>query len=507
MKKLISFALALLMVFSVSVTVFAAGETGSITIENIVVGDAHYSLYRILDLQSYDLELDGGTYAYVLNAKWAEFFVAGDGKDYVTIENISAYVPEDPTQDFSQFYVTWKEGVSTDRYTKVQEFAKAALAYAQEKGISPDKDHGDIVISDSTGTFNNLPLGYYLVDSNVGALCSLTTTNPNAKITAKNGVPTLDKQVKEDSTGHYGESNTAGFDEVMEFMTTIYVQGGAQNYVLHDKMHNMTFAGVTKITRNTAEVLVEGTDYTVTNTCTDSTCACTFQVVFASSFTDTLKSGDTIVVEYKAILTEAAVVGEEGNANETHLVFGENMSSMTDSTKTYTYGFELVKTDAQNLLLDGATFKIYTAATDGTEVALFGMDTDSDGVVDLYRHNHSSSSGHEVVVKDGVIRIEGIDSGTYYLEEITAPEGFNKLTERQAFTITKNEYASISVKAGTTRLEVTTGTGVQVVNKGGTILPETGGKGTVMFVTFGTLVVLCTGVLLVTKKRMSMIQE
>ena len=52
-----------------------------------------------------------------------------------------------------------------------------------------------------------------------------------------------------------------------------------------------------------------------------------------------------------------------------------------------------------------------------------------------------------------------------------------------------------------------TGSGVHVVNKSGTMLPETGGMGTMMFITFGMVVAMGTGVLLVTKKRMSMIQE
>ena len=51
------------------------------------------------------------------------------------------------------------------------------------------------------------------------------------------------------------------------------------------------------------------------------------------------------------------------------------------------------------------------------------------------------------------------------------------------------------------------GSGVHVVNKTGTMLPETGAMGTTMFLFFGALVVLSTGVLLVTKKRMNMIEE
>jgi len=52
-----------------------------------------------------------------------------------------------------------------------------------------------------------------------------------------------------------------------------------------------------------------------------------------------------------------------------------------------------------------------------------------------------------------------------------------------------------------------TGSGVHVVNKTGSMLPETGGMGTIIFITLGVLVVLGTGVLLVTKKRMSMIED
>lgn len=517
MKKLISLSLAILLVFSMAVTAFAEEETGSITIENIVTTNhANYSVYRILDLQTYKVTDKGGMYSYILNAKWADFFVNGAGKNYVTIANVENYTSS--TTDFSTFFVTWKEGVSTDRYTTVQEFAKAALAYAKEKGIGPDSSTIKITSDTTVGIFDKLPLGYYLIDSDVGALCGLTTTNPDAKITAKNGVPTIDKQVKEDSNGHYGDSNTVGIGEEVNFMTTITVQAGPQGYVLHDKMTNMDFNGVSSIVVNGTKSLVAGTDYTETTTCVDPDCsygaACTFQVTFKDTFIATLKSGDSIVVNYTATLTEKAVVGGAGNPNETYLEFGENKETTTDSTTTYTYGFDLVKTDSQNLLLDGASFRIYTAAEGGQEVAVTKVgkiDTNNDGTLDtdLYRHDHTAGAGGEkIVVTGGKVRIEGLDSGTFYLEEIDFPEGYNKLSARQAFTINnKNEDAHIQLKGETGLYEVTTGTGIQVVNNSGTILPETGAMGTTLFITFGMVVVLATGVLLVTKKRMSKIED
>jgi LPXTG-motif cell wall-anchored protein len=110
--------------------------------------------------------------------------------------------------------------------------------------------------------------------------------------------------------------------------------------------------------------------------------------------------------------------------------------------------------------------------------------------------------GDPIVVKDGVVTVVGFDNGTYYLEETVAPEGFNKLEGRKEFTITDG-----NLDATFTGGIYSTGSGVHVVNKSGTMLPETGGMGTTLFITFGLLAVLGTGVLLVTKKRMGMIQD
>lgn len=57
--------------------------------------------------------------------------------------------------------------------------------------------------------FDNLDLGYYLVDSTLGTLCSLDTTNPDVTIEEKNAVPTNEKEVEEDSTNAYGKTNDA----------------------------------------------------------------------------------------------------------------------------------------------------------------------------------------------------------------------------------------------------------------------------------------------------------
>jgi len=478
MKKAASLLLVLAMMFAMTMTSLAA-EIGSITISGIT-GDATYEIYKLLDLESYDK--DSGVYSYKVNAAWAEFFATDDGKDYFTVD--------------TQGYATW---TAAEDDATVAAFAQKALAYAKEEGIAPVKssdNDGEFVITGDAGKFSGLELGYYLVDSTVGALCGLTTTNPDAAIVAKNHVPTVDKQVQEDSTNNWGDKDSADIGQDVHFRTTISVHAGAENYVLHDKMSDgLTFKGVTKI-----EHVVPGTgthevgvgDYNVVTAGLDD--GCTFHVAFTKEFCDHLKTNDKVIVYYTATLNENAIIAG-ANENEAWLDFGEENETTHDTTETYTYGFDLVKTDGQNELIDGAEFLIYDAATGGNEVAVVKVNDD------LYRHTQDAP-GVNIVVKDGKVRVEGLDNGTYYLEEVVTPSGYNQLAARQQFIISDGNLDAVFSDG-----IYATGSGVHVVNKSGTMLPETGGMGTMMFIACGMAVALGTGVLLVTKKRMSMIQE
>ena len=185
MRSVFALLLVIVMMLALSTAALADGETtGSVTIDN-AVKDKTYSIYKIFDLDSHDANYKAVTYK--VDADWAGFFAAGaKGLDYVTIDDMG--------------YVTWNEGKSA------AEFAAAAIDYATKNGIAAD---GSAKASSSTVKFENLALGYYLVQSDLGALCSLDTTTPNVTIKEKNAEPTIDKQVKEDSTGAFGKTNDA----------------------------------------------------------------------------------------------------------------------------------------------------------------------------------------------------------------------------------------------------------------------------------------------------------
>lgn len=80
---------------------------------------------------------------------------------------------------------------------RVAAFAKIALKYATDNSIEADATQK---ATSASVSFNTLPLGYYLLDSSLGTLCSLDTTNSNVTITGKNAVPTNKKEVKEGET-------------------------------------------------------------------------------------------------------------------------------------------------------------------------------------------------------------------------------------------------------------------------------------------------------------------
>lgn len=518
MKKIISMILAMMLVFSMTVTAFAEETKGSITINGIGSG-TEYRIYKLLDLESYNKENGANLYSYKVTAEWSAFFESADAKAYV-----------DKNADG---YITWIADANDD--TIKANFAKLALEYAKTNGIAPvkscdydektyDPNESEMIVTGNAGKFQGLDLGWYLIDSTAGALCGLTTTDPDASINAKNEVPTIDKQVQEDLSGLWGDVNTADIGQVVNFMTIIHVAKGAENYKLHDVMSdNFNFEhdldngrGVTeiKIIRSSGEesTLKLGTDYTVkTDGFEDD---CTFEVEFDKTFVAGLKENERLVVYYNAMLNRHAEVGvTEDNWNKTCLEYGEEHFTTYDKTVTYTFSIDIIKTDSSNKLIDGASFRIYDAATGGNEVGVVPLlqadnetpMTDANGNP-MYRRARADEVENgetvDIVVKDGKVTVIGFDNGVYYLEEVNAPAGYNKLTARKEFTIADKNLESVFNEG-----IYSTGSGVHVVNKNGTMLPETGANGTMMFIAFGTVVVLGAGVLLVTKKRMSMIVD
>ena len=216
-----------------------------------------------------------------------------------------------------------------------------------------------------------------------------------------------------------------------------------------------------------------------------------FTVEFTDALTESVGVNGTIVVTYSATLNENAVIGEEGNENNTSLDYGDNHNTESIPTKTYTYRFDVVKTKKSNEVLEGAGFELYDAKNNQVKVVFVKKENG----VNVYRVTKEENATG-ALIEAGVARIEGLDSGTYTLKETQIPEGYNKLGENPTITITGNNDATVEsnlYKEG----------GLQVINYTGSELPSTGGMGTKMFITIGSLMVMAFGTLLITKLRMA----
>lgn len=312
MKKLFAILLVVMMTLTLAAPAFAAGETGSITVTG-TNAEGVYSIYKLLDLESYNTT--SGAYSYKVNSDWTNFFETPEALTYVAVDGAG--------------YVTW---TATEDDATVAAFAKAALAYAKANSIDVVKTTANVGDYTEDGTsikFSDLELGYYLVDSTMGALCGLSTTNPDGVINAKNFTPTINKQVQEDSTEQWVDTNTADIGQTVYYRVTINVHPGAENYALHDDMSDgLTFKQVSKVehiktSESTTEILTKNDQYSVwtkvdfTPELTDDVSdECTFEVRFTKEFCDTLKANDKVIVYYEAMLNRNAVVASDGNPNE-----------------------------------------------------------------------------------------------------------------------------------------------------------------------------------------------
>ena len=478
------------MTLALSVSALAAAQEGTLTGGSITINDAvpgqTYKVYQILYLESYNK--DANAYSYKANSEWAEWLATQT--KYIKIDD--------------QGYVTWVGAQTAER---AQEFAKLAQKELANKtaaatATAPAAAEGETY---STVSFTGLNLGYYLLDSSMGSLCSLDTTNPDVTIEEKNQEPTNVKQVEEDSTGTLGSVNDADIGQMVKFVSEITIPVGSEKVIFHDKMSE----GLTLVSGEEGKTGVTVyRDAALTDILPDDNWHqyapgkeedCTFEVDFAN-YLDLVTKDTTLYIVYYATVNENAVVGDKGNPNESWLSYGENndITTVPSKTTTYTWKVDVLKytmvkgedgTETKTNLA-GAVFTL-SKNSDGTNpIALIKV---KDNVYRVAKTGETGTITEITTDATGAFTIEGLDSDTYYLTEEVAPAGYNTLKEAVKIVIANDGKVTYNGTVVDT---------VEVLNQTGTELPSTGGIGTTIFYVLGGALMVGAFVLLVVRKRM-----
>ena len=435
---------------------------GSITVSNAVNGEK-YTAYKILSLASFqDTQNDDGlhatdAYAYVVEvpapsatASWYAFIkdakavdgttalfdvdetpitLAGiAGKTYKVVKPTDAFL--NPFEDNTSNGNSVKDETTAAQWTTTasvaQKFAREAVAYAKANNLTGT----EVTASNGTASFTNLELGYYAIDSTLGSLCALDTTNKAATVKEKNAVPVIEKKVQEDQSltqaqeddkvTNYVDVNDASIGDTIHYKTQITVKKGAQSYVLDDTMgsglkyvaDSVKVWFVPKTSGNTdqtdsanwtelkanATVTADTatTDYTTT-TYTSTTVGGFWENVekndnrgftltikdpfltFLSDRMDATVDNYKIVVEYDATLERGAAIDDTAaaaNKNVTQLSYGDAVGNVNKTEEDYTYTatwsmdlFKFTNKNNSNVAVDGAHFQILKS--DGSSVMQF----------------------------------------------------------------------------------------------------------------------------------------
>lgn len=474
-KKLMAALLAVALLCAMAVPAFAADEstteTGTVTVQNVVSGKT-YKIYRILDIATHDS--DYSSVVYKVNDNWKDFIKSTGNAYFTSIDDTTGVV-------------VVKDGLTSEN---IADLAEAAKAWLGNHNITADGEQ-TAAANDTSIQFTGKKLGYYLLSSsdwgtnNADAIFSLNSSSPNVTVQEKNGKPTIDKKIIENNTPV--ENNTAGIGDYVQFKLTVNViDGKPTNYVIHDKMS----AGLTFVNTNEHPVGVtvgsralNATEYSFNDSITDD---CTFELKINDRI---LQPNDVVTVTYWGQINSSAVINPGSNTNEAKLTYGTSGNSSWKQTTTKVFGFKVFKhagTDTDHLL-PGAEFRLYKTVGGETYYAQF----DANGLLTGWTTDATASGVTMTSNSTKALVLNGLDAGTYYLEETKAPDGYNKLTDPVTVTITEDGKVN----------ETANGT-VYVSNNAGATLPSTGGMGTTLFYVIGGGLMVAAVVLLVTKKRM-----
>lgn len=516
-RKAFAVVLALVMALALSLSAFAAGSY-KITIDNAAPNHV-YEAYQIF---SGDLSTDSEGNKVLANIVW------GSGVDTTLVVDGSTLSQAFGGKTAAQIAAT----IKTEEDAKA--FAQKVAPYITNPTLNRAQANGQYVI-------DGLDAGYYLVKDRDNTLqdaddfytAYMMKVVGDITASPKGDKPGFNKQILHNETNEWGIVGDNQIGDTVEFrtITTVPDTSGYSTYVY--KIYDTMSAGLTSNVTSKDDITVKVNDTTVLDpsyyTVTANGNSFTVQIDILAAIADgVMAMGDELYTYYTGVVNENALIYDEGKQeNVAYLEYSNNPNGdgtgKTQEKKVYDWTFKMAvnKVNEAGEAITGAKFVLSengnlrvsdmnctNAGVPTNTAGLIGLVKVSDGLYRIATENDAAST----VVYDidaGSFVIKGLDDATdYYLYETIAPEGYNILTAPVKFTISSdyNVDGSLMENYPTVTVDETaasTTLSTDVVNNSGSILPETGGIGTMIFYIGGAILILAAGIIFITRKRMS----
>lgn len=492
-KRMLAVLLTVIMTLAMGTTALAAEQQkGNLTVKvntNNTLEGQTIKVYKL-----FDLTVSGDKYAYTVNETYKTAIAAALGlESTATSENLYKKLAE-----------------YTSDSAEVQKFADDFTAAALENK-TPATATAEKLGKIESHTFEGLDYGYYLVyqTGTKKIQSSLVSVNgPAVEVDLKGEAPSIDKTA---------DAETVEIGQVVTYTIkgTIPDTTGYNEYVY--KIHDKLTAGLDFV--NAQGLAPEGTDYEVSVKLGEGDAETKTAVLSGDdkrTMTLDLSSwirdnqgnkGSAFTVTYYAKVNKDAVVQTNNSAS---LEYGNNQNEITTTTPdvvtTPTYPLDIKKTDTQNTLLAGAKFRLYKNESDAkaandNAIKVTGSEGSYTVAADQNTEKNMDMVTTGTEVADGYnLRLNGLKAGTYWLVEKEAPAGYNKLTAPIKVRITQD--GDDELEWSVSKNDTVEGDKIiDIENSTGTILPGTGGMGTILFTVVGIALVLIIAASFVISRR------
>lgn len=504
MKKIMAVLLAAIMTMAMAVTAFAdeGAAKGTLTVnvkEGQTLANQTVNIYKL-----FDMTVSGSNYGYKVNSLYTLILdqVLGDSftdkTDQGYYDAVQQATADGKVQTFANNFTTKLLEYNKSNSTKIN--ATETRTFAKDA-------------TDTTFNVEGLDFGYYLVcQTGTKEIQSSLVPVVGAKATVnlKTQAPDITKTADNDAaTVHVGQTVTYTVTGQVPDMT------GYSNYVY--KIHDTLTDGLDFVTNEAGNVVVtvkigETTYNDVVGAISKGNAR--NMTIDLSEKVKTAATGTKIEVTYQAKVNKNAVVETKNSATlEYSNKPGTDATGTTKPSEvvTPTYPLDVKKTDTKDNMLAGAHFKLYASTTDGNidknTVIKVTKDVENTDGKYTYAADQSATDVIDEMVTvankiDGNynLHINGLAAGIYYLEETQAPDGYNKLSAPVKVTIKKTSDTEWTITKDNSETPENDKI-IDIQNSTGSLLPSTGGRGTIAFAVIAALLVFGVAVSYIRDKR------